>query len=58
MDILQSALNLAIESGKNIINDKKDTELLDILLKHIKIEFTVKASMYLNFYYSIWEDYG
>ncbi len=43
-DVLQNSLNLAIESGKKFTNGIKDPEMLDIILRHIKIEFTVSTS--------------
>jgi hypothetical protein len=42
MDILKSALNIALDRGKLLIN--KNSELLDLLLKQIKIQYTVDSS--------------
>lgn len=46
IDILKSALNIALETGKYLEN--KDIKVLDILLKQIRIQFTVDSSIFYN----------
>lgn len=42
LETLKSALNLAIENEKNVLN--KDIQILELLLKQIKFEYTVDSS--------------
>ncbi len=42
IETLKSALNIALDRGKFLTN--KNSELLDLLLKQIKIQFTVDSS--------------
>jgi hypothetical protein len=42
LETLKTALNLAIENEKNVEN--KDIQVLELLLKQIKFEYTVNSS--------------
>jgi hypothetical protein len=45
IEILKSALNIALGNGKNI--EKKDVNILDVLLKQIRIQYTTDSSNYV-----------
>ncbi len=45
LETLKTALNLAIENEKNVVN--KDIQVLELLLKQIKFEYTVNSSTFL-----------
>jgi hypothetical protein len=47
IDTLRSALNIALDRGKSINN--KNVDMLELLLKQIRIQFTVDSSNFNKF---------